>query len=214
MVKTVKLFYENPFFENLKETEPFLKYLDKEAEQVRNSIKGGKILDLGCGNGRSTQIISEVSDNTLGIDFSERLIRQAKRKFIGKKNIFVCLRDAELMRFKENSFDSIVMLWNTFGNLYPSRDNILEKAKRILKKEGTIFISCFSENVLYPYFEMVKKNGLNVEKYDNDYVFLKEGLVSERFSMSKLERIFQNLGFSYNITPLTEVAWWCELKKE
>lgn len=89
----------------------------------------------------------------------------------------------------------------------------MEESKRVLNDEGIILISVFSENVLTAYFEMIKENGLNVAQHDENYVFLKEGLVSERFTRDKLKRIFQENGLIAKIDSLTDISYWCEVRK-
>ena len=98
----IQLFYNNPYFENLEETEPFLDYLEREEQKVRKIVKDGRVLDVGCGNGRSTLILSEISAEVVGIDFSERLLEQAKRR-CPKARFY--LEDAKSTHFDSDSFD-------------------------------------------------------------------------------------------------------------
>ncbi len=209
----VQLFYNGPYLENLIETEPFLKYLRAEERELKNSINGGLVLDVGCGAGRSTKILSDVADEVVGIDFSERLLGIAKSDLRDLANVRLYLEDAKSTHFRNNFFDYIVMTWNTFGNLYASRDAILKEAARVLKPSGIILLSVFSENVLPAYFELSEQNGWVISQYDENYLFLREGLVSERFTMEKLERICREAGLNPEIKPLTEISYWCEATK-
>lgn len=59
---------------------------------------------------------------------------------------------------------------------------------------------------------MLKQNKLVVEHQDENYVFLREGLISERFSREKLEKILNGAGLRIDIQPLTNIAYWCEAK--
>jgi ubiquinone/menaquinone biosynthesis C-methylase UbiE len=213
MINPVHIFYESPHFECLDIPKPLLEYLSAEEGKLKNSVFGGSVLDLGCGNGRVTNLLSNVSNKVTGVDFSDHLRSQAKINLRDKSDIELYLEDAKSMHFKDASFDYVVMAWNTFGNLYFSRDRILQESLRVLKPDGKLFLSVFSENVLQPYFEMLEKSRLNVVHYDENYVFLKEGLVSERFSESKLEHIFKKAKVKSNITKLTEISYWCELTK-
>ncbi len=208
----IQIFYDSPYFENLNETEPFQRYLEVEQDKTRESIKGGRVLDIGCGSGRSTAILSGVADEVIGIDFSERLLNQARKILQRNENVRFYLEDAKSMHFKDSKFDHVFMLWNTFGNLYSVRDKVLQEAKRIVKPEGNIYLSVFSENVLPSYLNMLKQNGLIIEHQDENYVFLREGLVSERFNREKLEKILDKAGLKGDIQPLTDIAYWCEVK--
>lgn len=209
----IQEFYNNPYFENLKETKLFLEYLKAEERKVNGlNLYGKSVLDIGCGNGRSTLILSDISGKVVGIDFSERLLDQAKEKLKCKKNVGLFLENAESMHFEDSSFDCVFMLWNTFGNLYKSRDKVLREARRVLKPNGIIFMSVFSERVLPSYLTFLENNDLGVIDYNEDYVFLKEGLVSERFNIEKLKSIFSENGFDCKIEPLTDITHWCELR--
>lgn len=209
----IQTFYENPHFENLKETEPFLNYLELEEKTIRDAIKHGRVLDVGCGNGRSTAILCELADEVVGIEFSRRLLQQARKKLKRKGNVTLFLEDAAKTHFDDSSFDYIVMLWNTFGNLYSARDGVLQEARRVLRPNGQILLSVLSENVINAYIEMLIANGLVVEHQDENYVFLREGLISERFSRQKLENILEKAGLNGSIKPLTDIAYWCEARK-
>ncbi|MFC1682370.1 class I SAM-dependent methyltransferase [Nanoarchaeota archaeon] len=210
----VQIFYNSPYFENLQETPPFLDYLAKEEQELRRVISGGKVLDIGCGSGRSTAILSGVADEVVGIDFSERLLGKARERLQGQENARLYLEDAKSTHFDADTFDFVVMTWNLFGNLYSTRDKVLEESKRVVKPDGEIFLSVFSENVLPPYLEMLEQNGLIADHYDENYVFLREGLVSERFSPDKLERILNKAKLTGKIKSLTNISYWVEAIKK
>ncbi len=209
----VQNFYENPYFADLKETAPFLDYLALEESKVDEKIDGGKVLDVGCGSGRSTLILAKNTDTVVGIEFSQRLFELAREKTNGSDNIKVYLEDAKSMHFEDNEFDTVAMLWNTFGNLYCFRNRVLDEAKRIIKPDGKIILSVFSDNVLDPYLEMCKINRLNIEHVDENYIFLREGMVSERFTKNKLEKICRSAGLEPKIEYLSEISYWCEAGK-
>jgi ubiquinone/menaquinone biosynthesis C-methylase UbiE len=167
-------------------------------------------LDIGCGNGRSTELLAKFSDYVVGVDFSERLLEQAKEnrnkvsgQKVGGANWKYYLEDAKSLHFEDSLFDIVGMFWNTFGDLYSSRDQILREAKRVLKPEGRIIMSVFAENILPAYLDLLSSNGLKVLQHDENYVFLREGLVSERFSRKKSEQICESVGLNPKIEQLT-----------
>lgn len=209
----VHIFYESPHFECLDIPKPLLDYLSAEESELKNTISSGAVLDIGCGNGRTTRILAELSDNVVGVDFSDHLLSQAKINLCNQKNVELYLEDAKSMHFKNASFDYVVMEWNTFGNLYSLRDRVLQESSRVLRPNGKILLSVFSENVLPSYFDMLKRSGLNVAHVDENYVFLKEGLVSERFNENKLQTICKSVHLKADIKNLTDISYWCELTK-
>ncbi len=209
----IKIFYKKSFFEKLQITRQFEEYLKKEKQKIKSCGIKGRILDIGCGNGRSTEILADLADYVIGIDFSKRLLNQAKKRLRKMSNVNFYLKDAKSMHFEDSSFDFVGMFWNTFGNLYLARDQVLKEVKRVLKPKGKILISVFAENILPAYLELLSINNLEVLKKDKDFIYLKEGLVSERFSRKKLKQIFKNVGLNLRIEQLTDRTYWCEATK-
>jgi len=216
----IQIFYSNPYFDGLQETQPFKEYLKREEQIIKSCGIKGKVLDIGCGNGRSTELLANFAEYVIGIDFSERLLEQANQKRnvvwhqkVGGPNWRYYLEDAKSLHFEESSFDIVGMFWNTFGNLYSLRDQVLREAKRVLKPDGRIIMSVFAENILPAYLDLLSFNGLRVLQQDENYVFLREGLVSERFSRKKLEQICESVGLNPEIEQLTEATYWCEATK-
>ncbi len=96
-----------------------------------------KVLDLGCGNGRFSQYFE--SNNYTGVDFSERMIEEAKARFPDKKFL---IADAISLPFPENSFDkvySIALLHHIPHQKY--RLQVFQEIKRVLKPGGRVAIT-------------------------------------------------------------------------
>ena len=76
--------------------------------------KGGNILDAGCGIGRENKYVTEKGFEPIGIDFSENMISESRKKYpCGQFEIM----DLSKLTFKENSFDGIIFI-NTFSGNY------------------------------------------------------------------------------------------------
>ena len=106
--------------------------------------KNSKILDLGCGTGRTTINLYKLGyKNIIGLDYSEKLIECAKRYCINNNlNINFKYGDAtNLFEFESNSFDFVLFSYNGLMSIprKENRDKVLEDVYRILKKDG-IFI--------------------------------------------------------------------------
>jgi len=66
------------------------------------------VLEVGCGIGRWTKIMSE-KNSVIGLDISRFMIKQARDSCIGKDCSFV-VADVSFLPFKENIFDLIVSI--------------------------------------------------------------------------------------------------------
>lgn len=72
-----------------------LKYLSRHQD----------VLDIGCGNGFSTNVFSSVSRRVIGIDYSEKMIDRARSVYGGIGNISFMVRDVLDLNSIEETFD-------------------------------------------------------------------------------------------------------------
>lgn len=60
---------------NIEQMEPIRAFLIRKTAEI---YKGGKVLDIGCGNGEKTQLLGELGINVLGIDLDKHEIHKAR----------------------------------------------------------------------------------------------------------------------------------------
>ena len=89
------------------------------------------VLDIGCGAGNSTKKISETGANVIGIDFSEKMINEAKSAHSG---IIFKQSDAENIPLKDNSID--VVIANFIVHHLPEPNKVFKEINRVLKPNG------------------------------------------------------------------------------
>jgi SAM-dependent methyltransferase len=85
----------------------------------------GRVLDIGCGAGRHSLHLQEKGFDVLGIDVSPLAIKVCRLRGLQKAEVM----SIDRVKFKPNSFDTIIMMGNNFG-LFGS----LTKARRLLKR--------------------------------------------------------------------------------
>ncbi|MDP3986610.1 MAG: class I SAM-dependent methyltransferase [Nanoarchaeota archaeon] len=85
----------------------------------------GKVLDIGCGAGRVGLHLQNKGFNVTSIDNSPLAIKVCKKR--GLKNTKV-MPIEQINKFRNNSFDTVIMLGNNFGLL-----SNFTKAKKLLK---------------------------------------------------------------------------------
>ncbi len=107
--------------------------------------KKGKILDLGCGTGRTTMPFKQRGFEVTGIDLSKEMIDFARKKHEG---IDFRVMDACDLDFKDASFDYIFFSFNGIDYIHPYKKRIkcINEARRVLKKGGLFVFS--SHNAL------------------------------------------------------------------
>jgi tRNA (uracil-5-)-methyltransferase TRM9 len=156
--------------------------------------EGEKVLDLGCGNGRFSHYLEKTE--YVGIDFSEGMIKEAKKRFPGKKFL---VGNAFSLPFKENYFDkvySIAVIHQIPSHKY--RLQALSEIKRVLKKGGEVFLTVwkmseeeknlctktsFSEQDIYlkrkRYYYLFREKELSLLLKEANFVICKEDVVME-----------------------------------
>lgn len=119
-------------------------YFDKTQEEVdfivNQAVHGGRVLDVGCGQGRHCLEFAKRGFEAVGIDTSQKLIRQARQAGKGLPARFI-LDDARRMSKVKGCFDLVVLLFSSFG-LHSYTDNclVIRETCARLKIGGYLFI--------------------------------------------------------------------------
>jgi ubiquinone/menaquinone biosynthesis C-methylase UbiE len=74
---------------------------------IQNICKSRIILDVACGEGYGSSILSEVASCVYGVDISKEAIKHASNKYSNKKIKFIHA-NGENLPFDNNFFDIIV----------------------------------------------------------------------------------------------------------
>lgn len=107
-----------------------------------------KILEVGCGNGRNLQLLSDEGVKLYGIDISNEGIKKASNRYIG---LFTC-GSAKKLPFGDNSFD-IVYSVHALEQMVGIRKEVIDEIYRVLKPGG-IYL-CFE-----PFIQIQNKDGI------------------------------------------------------
>lgn len=101
-------------------------------------VENKKVLDVACGIGYGTKILSEKANFVVGWDYSKEAIMLAKQ-YYQTHNCSFAIVDAEKELPKDNKFDTIVS-FETIEHL-SNGEHFLNKLIKILVKDGTLVIS-------------------------------------------------------------------------
>jgi len=141
------------------------KLLQFQLTKFISLLPGKKVLDAGCGSGRDVSYFLEEGLDAMGIDLSEGMIEEAKKRV--KKGNFKIMNFLDL-KFKDKTFDGI---WSMAGFLHTSREDLKKALKefyRVLKEEGILYIAVV---------EGEGEREIKKKKYQNEprtYVFYKK----------------------------------------
>jgi ubiquinone/menaquinone biosynthesis C-methylase UbiE len=190
---------------------------DEKRFLIKNIRKNTKILEVGCGNGRSLKDISKVTKNLTGIDHDKTAVQNAKINLKEIKNSKILLADAKKIPFKDKTFDAVLCMGNTFANFYNDKYIILSEMKRVVKDTGSIFISVYSEDALKERLKAYKQANLNIKTILSNGTVIFEDIkvdgYSEQFSKNELESIFKKANLKILEIHKTSIAYLCKLGK-
>ncbi len=163
--------------------------------------KGDKILDVGAGTGKYSIYFYEQGYDVTSVELVKQNINTFKSK-LNNLNIPIYQGNATNLKiFKENTFD-IVLLFGPMYHLISFEEKVraLNEAKRVVKKDGLIFISyCMNEYAIITHGfkeNYIKEtinsldNNFNIISKDNDlYSFVRLKDINKLNKECKLKRI-------------------------
>ena len=102
--------------------------------------KGGRILDVGCGNGYSTRLFAKHSGYVLGIDYSSSMIDRASKELGGIANLKFQVQDVLKLDLPENDFD-VAICQRCLINLtsWEAQQQAIANIARVIKPGGLFF---------------------------------------------------------------------------
>ena len=123
--------------------------------------EGARVLDIGCGTGRTTYPLHKMGFNVIGIDISEPMIQKAKTLFPE-----VNFRTGDAC---ELEFESVLFSYNGMDCIFPEEKRLiaLREIHRVLKPAGIFVFSAHNSWPFiyarpYGYFRLLKFLAWNI----------------------------------------------------
>lgn len=101
-------------------------------------IEGKVVLDIACGEGYGTNLLSENAKKVCGVDISNEAIKHAQEKYI-KCNLEYKHGSATAIPYENKSFD-VVTSFETIEHLF-EQEKMFSEIKRVLKPDGILILS-------------------------------------------------------------------------
>lgn len=171
--KIIANWYDNIF-------EPLNSGLRKIGISMYPVKSGMNVLDIGCGTGAHLKLYQEEKCNVFGIDLSAAMLKVAREKL--GDNVYLKLCDGSKTPFSDNTFDLILCSTVLHEMSQKVRIDVLNEAKRILKKEGRLILIDFNTGPIKKLKGFYSKIIITIseiaagrEHYKNYRYFMKNG---------------------------------------
>ena len=105
----------------------------------------GKVLELGCGDGKTAIALAESGLNVTGLDRSRAALLTLSRR-IGPGKLDLVQGDALDLPFKDGEFDSVTAVHFVDHLLSADRKNAVKEIGRVLRRPGVVVGRFFSVN--------------------------------------------------------------------
>jgi malonyl-CoA O-methyltransferase len=118
---------------------PLLQLEGPVVRAAAGEVRGLEVLDLGCGTGRHALWLAARGAAVTGVDFSEGMLAEARRK-PGAEGVRFIVHDLhDRLPFSDGRFDLVVsgLVLEHLGNV----DGLFAEARRVLKPGGRAVVS-------------------------------------------------------------------------
>jgi len=208
--KVIKAYSENKIRNLYKESVKEGLWKSEELLIDKYFKKDSKILDIGCGTGRTTFQLAKKGYNIIGIDIVPVMIESAKelnKEFNARIEFKVM--NATYLEFENETFDGAIFSFCGWDQI-PKKENRLKALKeiyRVLKYYGHFILTSYSRGGLWPgnWFKiyLLKPLGFNVKEVEYGDIFFKKGgkeiYEGEQFihfpTLSKVKKQIEEVGF-------------------
>lgn len=156
-----------------------INYCKTYIDEFIANLSGKKVLDIGCGAGQITDYLAQNGIESIGIDFSDELLKIAKRDFPSLNFILADICEYEQKEQVDGIITKDVLFHLSDENLI----TVLQKFRRMLKPNGNLCII----------MDMPKEAGeqIFVEELDAKYKIYYNYLTPE-----KLRDLLEKTGFN------------------
>ena len=155
-------------------------------------VKGKTVLDIACGEGYGSYMLSSAASRVIGVDISESTIQSAALKY-KKENLEFKVGDCTSIPLSDSSIE-VVISFETIEHII-EQDKFIQEIKRVLTPDGLLILSSPNRDIFSSY------TGTENEYHLKELNELElRALINPHFEFSKYHS--QNIWYGSSLTPL------------
>ncbi len=147
-------------------------------EYARDFVKGKTTADIGCADGYGSQYLADYTQSTVGVDYSEVTVAEARQKHAAKTNLTFKAGSVPPLPFESESMD-VITAFQFIEHIHP-RLEFMKEVYRVLKPGG-VFL-CSTPNIKMS----IARNPFHVHEYTFDEM---KGEVSQVFDTFEIQGV-------------------------
>ena len=164
--------------------DPFLKEWMEEEMKIILKISRGKVLDIGCGDGYVLEVLRSHGFEVHGIDINRSFAELAR-----KKGLSCIWGDARELPYPDSSFDTVLIVNATLGNIPFGKIRVLREANRVLKPGGKGFVSVYRDDLFTLKHRLISYRSFGLHPKVLGPVVIDIDVHSEAFSEERLQTL-------------------------
>jgi len=197
----------------------FEQWFQMEADILRGIPPGSYVLDVGSGFGRHMKLLTEHGVRVAGVDNNWTMLEKATRGLLYDSNnkhlVEVFLEDAQEMHFDNETFDYVICMTNTLGNMPDIEQQVLNEMARVVKRSGQVIVVVYANprGLLEKRQQEYREVGLTIDSIVKGTIITREGLISRQFAKQELEDLFAAAKLMVNVQPFNSISYICRARR-
>lgn len=105
-----------------------------------NYVRGKNVLDIACGEGYGSDLLSNIASNVIGVDIDNEAVGNAKNKY-KKENLKFLVGGVDKIPLEDGSVDVLVSFETIEHVNFKKQLSFLKEVDRVLKKDSLFIVS-------------------------------------------------------------------------
>ncbi len=107
---------------------------------------GARILELGCGDGKTLSALVRTGRDVMAVDFSPRAVSLARTVAQQGSGVGLAVADARVLPFRDAMFDAVVAVHVLGHSTQDDRARIAGEVGRVIRPGGLLYVAGFSRS--------------------------------------------------------------------